>query len=210
MQTHPSELANLGYEIDIRLNHKELIPFVKKSLKLPSKSAQFYRICNFVLFGTLLISGVAFVLIDALSFDDFFTHLGFGAAMAFGLIPIHECIHVLAYRFVGAKNTSLDANLKKFYFLALADQFIANRKEFCIVALAPFVAISALCLLIMPFVGGYWHISLFGVLTLHTAFCSGDFGLLAYMEYHKDAEPLTYDDVSNGFSYFALKKSPKS
>jgi len=59
-------------------------------------------------------------------------------AIAFALIPSHEYIHVLAYKSKGAKNTSCDANLKKFYFMAIAYRFVANKKEFQIVALAPF------------------------------------------------------------------------
>jgi len=208
MQVHPSELADLGYEVDVQLNHKELIPFVKNSLKLKTKSAWFYRCCNFLLFGMLVFIGTAFALSDALSFDDFFSHLGFGAAISFGLIPFHEYLHVLAYKFVGAKNTSYAANLKKFYFMALANQFVANRNEFRIIALTPFVVISAFCLLLMPFVGGLWQITLLGILTLHTAFCSGDFGLLAYMEFHKESNPLTFDDVSESLSYFMLQKNP--
>ncbi|MBK9716025.1 MAG: hypothetical protein IPO85_00595 [Saprospiraceae bacterium] len=45
------------------------------------------------------------------------------------------------------------------------------------------------------------------VLLAHTAMCSGDFGLLSFFDFHKDKEPVTYDDVENKISYFYGKIS---
>jgi hypothetical protein len=36
----------------------------------------------------------------------------------------------------------------------------------------------------------------------HTAFCSGDFGLLSYFDFNKDKEVVTYDDRAGKVSYF--------
>ena len=136
------------------------------------------------------------------SFGDQFAHLSYGIALAFVLLPLHEYIHVLAYKSQGATNTSYGANLKKFYFMAIADKFVANRKEFTIVALAPFAFITASLVLILYFVSSTWEITILGVLLTHTSMCSGDFGLLSFFAFHKDKDVATYDDKENGVSFF--------
>ena len=138
-------------------------------------------------------------------------NLSYGLAIAFLLLPIHEFIHVLAYRSQGAVHTSYNANLKKFYFLAVADQFVASKKEFQIVALAPFVVITSVGFVLLFFTTPLWSMTVLGALLTHTAFCSGDFGLLSYFDFHKDKEIVTYDDKESRVSYFyGLKKEPDS
>ena len=88
---------------------------------------------------------------NSCSLSQSFTHFSYGIVIAFVLIPIHEYIHVQAYKWQGAKQTAYDVNWKKFYFMATADQFVASRKEFQIVALAPFVVITALLLFLLFF-----------------------------------------------------------
>lgn len=39
----------------------------------------------------------------------------------------------------------------------------------------------------------------------HTLFCSGDFGLLTYLETNQEKEIYTYDDKEKGESYFFEK-----
>jgi hypothetical protein len=120
----------------------------------------------------------------------------------FLLIPIHEYIHVLAYKSQGALHTSYDSNWKKFYFMALADKFVANKHEFSIVALAPFVVITTMLGLALFWVEGLWSFTIIGTLIMHTAASSGDFGILSYFYFHKDKDIITYDDVGNKISYF--------
>ena len=90
---------------------------------------------------------------------------------------------------------------------APADQFVANKKEFQIVALAPFVVITSVGLVLLFFTTPLWSMTVLGALLTHTAFCSGDFGLLSYFDFHKDKEIVTYDDKESRVSYFyGLKK----
>jgi hypothetical protein len=135
-------------------------------------------------------------------FGNRLMHFSYGLAIAFLLIPLHEYIHVLAYKSQGATNTSYDVNIKKFYFMALADKFVANKKEFEIVALAPFVIITVILTILFFIVNPNWTLTIIGVLLTHTAMCSGDFGLLSYFEFNKDKQVVTYDDIENKISYF--------
>lgn len=205
MKIKPDELTNKNYVLMDSLGHKEIIPFVRTYLKKKTKISLLYSIVNII-----IALGILFWFWINYGIDDFrigngIIQFSYGMAIAFGLIPVHEYIHVLAYKIVGAENTSYDTNLKKFYFMAIADNFVANKKEFQIVALAPFIAISTILLVLLFLVPNLWVFTILGVLLTHTAFTSGDFGLLSYFEFHNDKEIVTYDDKSSKISYFYQK-----
>lgn len=192
----------MGYRCDEVLEHRDLVPFIRKYLHMGSMTVRWYYGFNLVIF----VMTIGLLVMVPGSFGSRFNYLSYGLAVAFLLIPLHEYLHVLAYRYVGAGKTSLRANLKKLYFMALADGFVVNRREFRIVALTPFVLISLLFLLVLPWVAPLWKLTCAGALLAHTAMCSGDFGLLGYFDRHRDKDPLTYDDVDAGRSYFYLKE----
>src|SRR5690606_31728950 len=104
-------------------------------------------------------------------------YMFYGFAFILPLIPVHEYIHVLAYRSQGAKDTSYDVDWSKLIFMAIAHRFVASRKEFRVVALAPFIAISAALLLALPFVSPAWGLAIASALLLHTSCCLGDIAL---------------------------------
>lgn len=202
MKLQPAELAENGYVLLDKLGHQELIPFVRIYLQKKTPISRFYTCSNIVMAAAIVLWFWKNNGTGNFSVGDGITHLSYGLAIAFGLIPIHEFIHVLAYRSQGALNTSYDANWKKFYFMALADKFVANKKEFRVVALAPFVVISTVLIVLLFFVSQLWTFTVLGVLLTHTAFSSGDFGLLSYFDFHKEKDIVTYDDKENGISYF--------
>jgi hypothetical protein len=202
MKITPDELSEKGYVLLDKLEHNELAPFVQLYMKKRTKYAVLYILSNVMIFACAGYMFVAGSDKSAVNFGDRFAHLSYGIALAFLLVPLHEFIHVLAYKSQGAKNTSYDANLKKFYFMALADKFVANKKEFEVVALAPFVIISSMLLVLLFVVNPSWMLTVMGVLLTHTAMCAGDFGLLSYFEFHQDKSPVTYDDTENKVSYF--------
>jgi hypothetical protein len=202
MKIEPDKLAENGYVLLDRLEHKELVPFIQTYMNKWTKYSVFYYTSTFLMFGLVGYFFIQGYNLADYSFEVRFIHLFYGFVLAFTLLPIHEYIHVLAYKSQGAKNTSYDANLRKFYFMALADKFVANKKEFAIVALAPFVVISFTLILLFFLVNSNWGLTVAGVLLTHTSMCSGDFGLLSYFEYNKDKNVVTYDDIENKISYF--------
>lgn len=211
MKIRPDELTDNGYILLDELRHKELVPFIQTYMKKKNKYSVFYYLSNIIVFG---LAGFFFVKdfnLPNYNLGDKFIHFAYGLAIAFALMPLHEYIHVLAYKSQGATNTSYDANLKKFYFMALADKFVANKKEFEIVALAPFITITSLLIVFMFIVSSNWTLTIIGVLLTHTAMCSGDFGLLSYFEFNKNRQVVTYDDTENKISYFyGLPKERKT
>lgn len=73
--------------------------------------------------------------------------------------------------------------------MALADKFVANKREFEVVALAPFIIITTSRLILLFVAYTIWTLTISSVLLAHTAMCSGDFGLLRFFEFHKHKEP---------------------
>ncbi|MBI1225963.1 MAG: DUF3267 domain-containing protein [Bacteroidetes bacterium] len=205
MKIQPSELEKNGYVLLDTLNHMEIVPFVQAYLKKRTNFTLLYYAFNLL---AVTLIGLVFGLIagrNAIKFGDAFGHFSYGILIAFLLIPIHEYIHVLAYRSQGADQTSYDVNWKKFYFMAIADHFVANRREFQVVALAPFAVISMALLILFFLVNPLWQITIIGIFFTHTACCSGDFGLLSYFSFHKNEEVVTYDDAVEKRTYFFKK-----
>ncbi|MCE1168816.1 MAG: DUF3267 domain-containing protein [Sphingobacteriia bacterium] len=198
----PEELKQNGYELLDKLDHKELIPFVKKYLNKWTLTSILYYGLNIVLFVIAIILFIDNAKHGDLKIFDWLFWYFIGFTISFLLIPLHEYIHVVAYRSQGARNTSYDANLKKFYFMALADRFVTSRKEFKVIALAPFTIISIILILLISFSSYNFTLTILGILLSHTAMCSGDFGLLSYFEIYKSKEIVTYDEVDNKVSYF--------
>ena len=211
MKIKPAELEKEGYVLLSSLHHDELIPFLKESFKDKSIVVKWY---NYLIL-TLLIILIAYLFVDYYRVESFnglrrFSYFSLGIALSFVLIPLHEFLHALAYKYVGAREVSYDANWKKFYFMAMADQFVADYKEFRIVALTPFLAISISCLLFLFFPIGIWIYSVFGLLITHTLFCSGDMALLNYFEVNKEREMVTYDDKLARMSFFYEKSTAEN
>ncbi|MBK7637511.1 MAG: DUF3267 domain-containing protein [Saprospiraceae bacterium] len=124
-----------------------------------------------------------------MKFGDCVSYLSFGIIFAFLLILVHEYIHVLAYKSQGANRTSYDSNWKKLYFMALADKFVANKKEFSIVALAPFVVINSILILGLFLVKGLWCFTILGTLM---------------MSIHPDYHPKMKKDISSFLVWIIL------
>lgn len=202
MKLKPEELKAQGYTLLDSLEHMDLVPFVRLYLKKKTVISLIYVIANVVIGAS---SGFWFYYTyhaEMISFGTSSTYFSYGLAIAFALIPLHEYIHVLAYKSQGALQTSYDVNWKKFYFMALADKFVATKREFSIVALAPFVVISSALLVLLFVVSLPFSFTVLGVLLTHTAFSSGDFGILSYFYFHSKKEVVTYDDQESGISYF--------
>ena len=117
-------------------------------------------------------------------------------------------IHGLTYRMVGAEKVSYVAQWRKLVFYAMADGFIAGRKPFMLVALAPCIVINFLLLIGFFFSGVQIEFVFLSALLLHTGGCIGDFAMVSFFHQHKDKEVYSYDDALASKTYFyALKKS---
>jgi len=203
MKINPNLLTDQGYTLLDKLEHNELLPFIQLYLKKTTRFSVLYFLAN-----GLIVAFIAYSFFNpptGVIWYKAFPYLFYGIGFTLILIPIHELLHALAYKMVGAKETSYDADFRKFIFMAMADKFVANRNEFILVALLPFLGISIIAIILFAFVSALWTFTLMGVLLMHTAACSGDFGMLSYLDFHRGKEVVTYDDKENKVSYFYSK-----
>lgn len=200
MKITVEQLDNNDFKLLNAYGPEEVQPFIQSFLKKWNKSTKFYVATNIltllIILGFLILnkqSGVAFL------------YLLSGCIFAIGLIPFHEFLHLLMYKILGAKKTALKSNFRKFYFIAIADKFVANRKEFQAVVLTPFVFITVSLLFLLAIVNSLWLFAVLGTLFIHTIVCSGDFALLSFLEINSSNQIVTFTDEEKETIYFYEK-----
>ncbi|MDQ3051722.1 MAG: DUF3267 domain-containing protein [Bacteroidota bacterium] len=199
-------LLEAGFQQDAALNHQELIPFVKSYLFRRNMVTLAFLFLTLLFFLIWLSVCIFYLASNKLQLTAVFSWSAFAIPASVLLAPIHELLHGWAYRIEGARKVSYKANWKKLYFMAVADQFITNRKAFHFIALTPFLIISLMMLLLSCFVPPGFKVLFLALLWLHASMCSGDFGLMSYFAENKEREVITYDDEASGISYFYSKK----
>lgn len=129
-----------------------------------------------------------------------------GMALFIILIPLHEWLHGVGYKWAGAPRVEYRVLWKHFVFYAIADCFITARWPFVFLALAPFIIINGLLVLLIFILSPGWTPWLCGALFMHVAGCSGDFALLSYFYTQWSKEPVTFDDARREESHFFIRK----
>lgn len=144
-------------------------------------------------------------------------HLSFGAVCGwlllgvpatFLLVPLHEMLHGLMFRWYGAKDVRYGVIWRYLMFYAVAHAHVVHYRQFRYIAMAPFAVISGLCAVVFPFVPAQWQALLLGLYCFHTLCCAGDFGLCAYFFKYRARNPVSFDDANNGVSYFYALPDP--
>jgi len=208
MKITPPELESpdSSYVLEEVLEHDQMIAFLKTHGKQAGVWLWRYRILNLLFFLLLTVLSSYYLAAGKLSGDQLFQSVSLGFAATFLCIPLHEYLHVLAYRSQGAKNTSYGVDWKHLVFMALADEFVAGYKEFRVIALTPFFCISLLAIvgaLVSPVP---YSIGFLTALLIHSSFCYGDFGLLNYMKNQGQEDVVTFDRVGEKKTYFYKRK----
>ncbi len=197
------EIETSGYRLEATLDMNDIVPFVKQALEKNTP-------IKWAFHGASLLSMLACIMLvshrnqQGVVVLDTLGSIGLGVLLAFLLIPLHEYIHGLAYRSLGARDIRYTANWRKFYFTAQAHRFVVDAMGFYRVAFAPFLLITASLLLAMILLPAYIDV-LFGALLMHTLCCGGDFALASYFYQHRRYEVLTYDDCEKQEAYFYLR-----
>lgn len=127
--------------------------------------------------------------------------LGFFLAILVAFL-IHENIHLLAYKILGAPQATIKVDVRRLVLLAIADRFVLGSRGFYFLAVLPFALITSGLLVGLLLTAGYWHYVCLGILLLHTGGCSGDFALMAYFYTNRHRRLLTYDDEATSTTYF--------
>lgn len=123
------------------------------------------------------------------------------------MIPVHEVLHLIPFRLAGARDIRLGADLRQGIFYVTAHRFVAGTRLFVLVALAPFVTITAGILVAIAFCPVWWKWALSISLMVHTTMCAGDAALLGYMTGFRNRRVYTWDDADRREAYFYVSKS---
>jgi hypothetical protein len=122
--------------------------------------------------------------------------LGGGVLGLLVLLPIHEFIHGLAFKSVGATNVGYGYSLKSLMVYAYSQKFPTTMREVAFVAVMPFLVITSALVIgwvIWPTYSLVWIV----LLLIHTTACLGDFALIRYYLKNRQRVIYTYDDVEN-------------
>lgn len=121
------------------------------------------------------------------------------------LLPIHEGIHGLVFKLLGAEKVGFGWTPKSFMVYAYSQKFVMTLKENAIVAVMPFLIIT-LALILGIFVMPAYKTLFISSLVLHTYGCLGDFILIKYYWKNRTKEMFTYDDIEGeSMTYFFEK-----
>lgn len=203
---NPEEyLKDKGFVLKGTLDHNNLTDFIIPWFKKKNIFTVFFRALNFIL---LIILGafIGYVVADGSFNLGFVWQFLAGVAAVLLIVPLHEYLHGLAYKVTGAKDVRYKVLWRDMIFYALAQNFIADYKAFRLIALAPFLVINSVLIILMFVTGFQWIVFFLGILLMHTLCCVGDFSLLSYMYEHRKQDVHTFDDTEKGESYFYVRE----
>jgi hypothetical protein len=186
-----------NFQLIKELNHQDMVPFILEEFQQRNLMIHLYVIFNLA----ILTQGIRFA-IEQLQLGNtgllalFLWWTGGAIAGSTLIVPLHELLHGLAYYWLGAKKVTYGANLREFYFFAAADRFVVNGRSIWPLALAPFMVISTGCIWLLQadFPTGLQALG-YGLFSLHSLNCLGDFGMLSFFWKHRHQQLYTYDLV---------------
>lgn len=120
-------------------------------------------------------------------------------------IPVHEGLHVIPYYLSGARDIRAGMDLKQYLFYVTAHRYVANSRQFRIVAAFPYQIISIAALFLIYFLPPVWKWSFSLFLFMHATMCAGDFSLLNFYHINRDKDIYTWDDADRKEAYFYEK-----
>ncbi|GAB2767473.1 hypothetical protein GCM10027275_07310 [Rhabdobacter roseus] len=119
----------------------------------------------------------------------------------FPVLPLHEAIHALFFKLLGAPKVGFGYSAKGLMVYAYAQRFVMTLRENALVAAMPFVLITASLvglLFLVPSLQTLWVF----LLLVHTFGCLGDFILIKHACRNRAVAMYTYDDLDEKRTYF--------
>ncbi|WP_373511516.1 DUF3267 domain-containing protein [Persicitalea sp.] len=176
--------------------------------KLAKNKAGFW----FLMLGMGLFGGAIGWLIGA-AFKDSVDQQWLGAGWQLGLgvlaffvivLPLHEMIHAIFFKFLGAPKVGFGYSAKGLMVYAYSQKFVMQLRENALVAAMPFLLITSLLVALLVFVPQLQFVWLI-ILIFHTLGCMGDFILIKHAWTNRRKNMLTYDDLEEKRTYFFVK-----
>jgi len=191
-----------AFRLVYRLDFQEMVPFVLEQIKRRGLFSWFYAAINLFMLGFIILYSINTLVDHSLTWKSFMAQLIPGIlAGSFLVIPVHELIHGLAYRILGARKIIFGADLKQLIFFVTANRYPVRGYEIHLLTLSPFVIINLVTAGISLWL--YPNYLLFaGVFLLsHNIMCIGDFAISNYVNKAK-GKIYNFDEPENKTSYF--------
>lgn len=199
MQLRPEELRANGLRFHSSIQFESINQFVQDRLQRRSVLLTSYWLC--VIASVFMLSYVLWRQED-FSLGLLIGGVSLGIAGFVGIaLPIHEGIHGLVYKLLGAHKISFHADWKRMFFFAAADQFVLNKREFMMVAVTPFLVLTSALVAGIFLTSGLIQLAVAAMLVLHTGGCIGDFTLIDYTLSIGESF-CTYDDLQKQETVF--------
>jgi hypothetical protein len=189
------------YRQILKIPYDELVNFVLDYIRRKSAIMVFFWSACITFLGIALF--VRINIAGYFPFRNIFLHSCLGLVVFPGLsILLHELLHIIPYYLTGARNIRIGMDLKQYMFYVTAHRYVANKNQFRVVALVPFLVISTGLLFLVLFLPGLWKWSLSLFLFVHATMCAGDFAMLNYYALHWGKKIYTWDDFDTKTAYF--------
>ncbi len=186
----------------LELHFGEMLPFVLSNIRRRSIFSLLYAGLNVALLGFILVYLVDGMLAELISWGMLLKQ-GIAGIFAGSLliIPVHELLHGLAYKMLGAKKIHFGADPEQMIFYVTADRHPISGREIYFLALLPFLLINLSAILVI--ILWFPHFTLFVLFLLlsHNIMCIGDFAISNYV-FLTHTRVYSFDIVSEKKSFF--------
>ena len=190
------------YRQILELEFRDMIPFVLSNIR---KKGIFS-----ILYLTINVASLAFIILYAvwglmglqLTWATIIKQSLAGIfAGSILIIPVHELLHGLAYRILGARKIQFGADLQQLIFFVTADRYPVSGNQLYFLAMTPIVIINLVTVAITALV--FPHVILFAAFLLlsHNIMCIGDFAIVNFVRL-TPGRIITYDETEQKRSYF--------
>lgn len=187
------------YALLLAVPFENLLPFLFDNMGATTKTMRFFY--SFLMMCA--VSVIFFLLQTENTFAQIFWYglIGFLASFTI-MVPIHELLHGIAFKFFGANKLKFGKDIKQMMFYVTVNKFVMNRRQFNVLALIPFITVTFILLAVELLVPGPLRWFCLSAMFWHATMCIGDFAMLSFFERNNNLELYTFDDVEKKTTYF--------
>ena len=198
MRLNPERLSTAEYALLAEMTHTSLAEFV---IEYFIRRRTWLVWLHHAMSLAAIAAVVLMIAAQDLAVGRVFTVFGLAfLTLLIVILPLHELLHAVAYRLMGARDIRWDYSVKMAAVWVVAHHFVATTRPFLFVALAPFTINVALIAgaIAYPKLAVY----LLFVLIWHLHGAIGDWSLLNFIWIHRRRGFWTFDDADLKKSYF--------
>ena len=192
-----------GYRQILELDFNNMIPFVLSNIRRRGIISYLYAGFNLGMIILIILYFITGPALHQYPWTVILKQTVFGfLAGSILIIPVHELLHGLVYKVLGARKIIFGADMKQFIFYVTADRYPVSGGELYLLAFTPFVVINAATIVIT--LVWFPQVFLFSafVLLAHNVMCIGDFAIANYVHQHAPRKIYNFDEPEEMKSYF--------